>query len=79
MDWHTSSHSHGNGACVEVGWNKSSHSYPNSNCVETATGCGQVHVRDSKNPDGGVLTFSPGEWMAFLAGAKRDDALGSVR
>ncbi|MBB5130914.1 hypothetical protein HNP84_000602 [Thermocatellispora tengchongensis] len=29
-----------------------------------------VAVRDSKDPDGGKLFFSPDEWRAFLAGAK---------
>jgi hypothetical protein len=27
-------------------------------------------VRDSKNPTGPALIFTPGEWDAFLAGAK---------
>lgn len=40
-------------------------------CVEAAPlpGGGAV-VRDSKNPDGAVLSFTAGEWTAFLAGAK---------
>lgn len=70
MDWRTSSHSYVNGNCVEVAWNKSSHSTANGHCVETATGCGQVHVRDSKDPGGPVLTFSAQAWAAFTAGAK---------
>jgi Domain of unknown function (DUF397) len=48
-------------------WRRSSHSNGHSACVETATGCGQVHVRDSKNPDGGCLSFSQEDWAAFLA------------
>jgi hypothetical protein len=41
------------------------------NCVEAAAlpGGGQA-VRDSKNPDGPVLTFTPGEWNAFIEGVK---------
>ncbi|MDF5753375.1 DUF397 domain-containing protein [Spongiactinospora sp. TRM90649] len=27
-------------------------------------------LRDSKNPDGPVLTFTPAEWHAFVAGVK---------
>jgi len=27
-------------------------------------------VRDSKNPAGYVLTFTPGEWNAFIEGVK---------
>lgn len=68
--WRKSSYSGTNGHCVEVAWNKSSHSFSDGNCVETATGCGWVHVRDSKNPDGPLLTFSPQAWAAFTAGVK---------
>jgi hypothetical protein len=28
-----------------------------------------IRVRDTKDPDGPVLTFTPREWTAFLAGA----------
>ena len=38
-------------------------------CLEVAAG-GAVHVRDSKHPDGPVLTFSHAEWAAFLAGVQ---------
>jgi Domain of unknown function (DUF397) len=31
---------------------------------------GIVAVRDSKNPDGPVLTCSPDDWTAFIAGVK---------
>jgi hypothetical protein len=30
----------------------------------------RVFVRDSKDPDGPVLTFNAREWEAFIAGAK---------
>ncbi|MBC7303312.1 MAG: DUF397 domain-containing protein [Nocardia sp.] len=29
---------------------------------------GHVALRDSKNPDGPVLIFTPSEWTAFTAG-----------
>jgi hypothetical protein len=46
---------------------KSSRSGGNNNCVEVATNLpGVVAVRDSKDRDGVVLTFTPGEWRAFL-------------
>lgn len=60
-----SSHSGGTN-CVEVGWRKSS-LCGDANCVEVADGCGLVHVRDSKDPDGGKLSFTPAEWREFLA------------
>ncbi|GII93552.1 DUF397 domain-containing protein [Sinosporangium siamense] len=53
-------------------WTKSSYSGDNGGqCVEVARNIpGIVAVRDSKNPDGPALVFSPDEWKAFLGGAK---------
>jgi hypothetical protein len=31
---------------------------------------GMVAVRDSKNPDGPKLVFTPSEWKAFLGGVR---------
>lgn len=52
-------------------WFKSSKSDGASNCVETSIADdGTVGVRDSKNPAGPVLEFTPAEWDAFVGGAK---------
>jgi len=52
-------------------WIKSSRTYGNGNCVEVAARSGDhVNVRDSKNPDGAMLRFTPEEWTAFLAGLR---------
>jgi hypothetical protein len=52
-------------------WFKSSRSSANQDCVEAAhLGEGHVSVRDSKNPTGPALVFTPREWDAFIAGAK---------
>ena len=55
-------------------WHKSLASGPSGNCVEVGIGRGTyqgfVGVRDSKNPAGAVLAFTPEEWKAFVAGAK---------
>jgi hypothetical protein len=52
-------------------WRKASKSGSNGQCAEVAvTADGEVRVRDSKNPDGPLLAFTPGEWNAFVAGAK---------
>jgi Domain of unknown function (DUF397) len=53
-------------------WRKASYSSTNGGaCVEVAGNLpGIVAVRDSKDPDGAVLAFSPGEWRAFAAGVK---------
>jgi hypothetical protein len=48
-------------------WTISSRTYGNGNCVEVAARSGDhVNVRDSKNPEGAVLRFTPAEWTAFL-------------
>lgn len=51
-------------------WRKSSHSGGNGDCVEVADFGRTVAVRDSKDPDGGVLRFGPDEWTAFLEGIR---------
>ena len=77
--WRKSSYSSANGgACVEVAdltgsnWRKSSYSSANGgNCVEVAAGGpGVVAVRDSKDPDGPALIFSPADWSAFISSLK---------
>jgi hypothetical protein len=53
-------------------WRKSSYSGNNGgNCVEVARNLpGVVAVRDSKDPDGPKLAFTPGQWRAFAAAIK---------
>lgn len=41
-----------------------------ANCVEVAHDGTHVLVRDSKNPDGPILSFDATEWGAFVAGVK---------
>ena len=53
-------------------WRKSSYSTGNGGaCVEAATNLdGIVAVRDSKDPHGPALIFTPGQWRTFAAGVK---------
>ena len=59
-------------------WRKSSHSGGNGGaCVEVAVVPGSkegsdyvITMRDSKDPDGPVLTFTPDEWKAFTLGVQ---------
>ncbi|MGW0767536.1 DUF397 domain-containing protein [Streptomyces sp. NPDC002676] len=53
-------------------WLRSSYSTGANNCVETARPrsgprAGLLAVRDSKNPAGPALLFSPGSWAGFVA------------
>lgn len=41
-----------------------------NNCVEVAWDDAGIHVRDSKKPDAGALTFTPDEWAAFTESTK---------
>jgi hypothetical protein len=70
VGWHKAGASEA-GNCVEVGWHKSSASSANGHCVEVGQGdCSMVHVRDTKNREGGELQFTPQAWTAFIAGIK---------
>ncbi|MFB7558213.1 DUF397 domain-containing protein [Streptomyces brevispora] len=51
----------------ELTWFKSSYSTGNGGeCVEVAAAATRVHVRDSKQTSGPVLTVGPGAWMGFV-------------
>ena len=55
LRWFKSSYSDsGGGACLEV-----------AACPHTPTAT--IHIRDSKNPDGPIVTVSGGAWAEFLA------------
>ena len=53
-------------------WRKSTYSGGNGgNCVEVARDLpGIVAVRDSKDRQGPVLTFTPAEWQEFTAAVR---------
>lgn len=67
MTWTRSSYCDSN-TCVE--WRRADACSADADCVEIAHTDDSIQLRDSKDPDGPVLTFTADEWRAFLAGAK---------
>ena len=51
-------------------WLKAQSSGANGQCVEIASTAHKVAIRDSKDPDGPILVYTPGEFKAFLDGAR---------
>ncbi|MFF9087124.1 DUF397 domain-containing protein [Streptomyces sp. NPDC014991] len=73
--WFKSSHSSSSDidSCVEVGldWFKSTYSSgpDGDSCVEVAAAPSAVHIRDSKQTGGAVLTVAPATWTDFVGHA----------
>jgi Domain of unknown function (DUF397) len=53
-----------------LAWLKAHSSSANGACVEMAEVAGKIAMRDSKDPDGPILVYTPAEFRAFLSGAK---------
>jgi hypothetical protein len=56
-----------------LAWLKAQASSHNGACVEIAEAAGKVAMRDSKDPDGPILVYSPAEFKAFLSGARNGE------
>lgn len=56
----------------KVKFQKASGSFRGKHCVEVSRG-DKVLVRNSKNPDGGTLTFTRAEWRVFVSGVKANE------
>jgi Domain of unknown function (DUF397) len=60
------------GERAHITWRRSTAS-ADGNCVEVAFASESILVRNSRDPLGPVLSFSPQEWAAFLEGANKGE------
>lgn len=51
-------------------WRKSGRSLGNGECIEVARAGKWIAVRDSKDPDGKILSYSETSWQTFMIQAK---------
>lgn len=56
-----------------LAWLKAHGSTSNGQCVEIASAVGNIAMRDSKDPDGPILVYTPSEFRAFLDGARNGE------
>jgi hypothetical protein len=59
-------------ALEAIQWRKALRSVGNGNCVEVAPVAAGIVVRDSKDPDGLVIRYSPHSWESFVKRARSD-------
>lgn len=55
---------------VSAGWRKARRSMGNGNCVEISKMGAEVIVRDSQDPIGPMISYSPGSWRTFAREAR---------
>jgi Domain of unknown function (DUF397) len=60
-----------NAAGESLQWRKTLRSIGNGNCVEVASSSTNVVVRDSKDPNGPMLTYNTESWRVFTAQARQ--------
>jgi hypothetical protein len=58
---------------ADLTWVKAQYSGSNGQCIEIASAAGKVAMRDSKDPEGPILVYTPGEFKAFLHGAQNGE------
>jgi hypothetical protein len=61
------------GELTELVWIKAKASNHNGACVEIASTADKIAIRDSKDPRGPILVYTPVEFRAFLDGARNGE------
>jgi len=61
-----------NFSTTDLAW-RTAKSCEGRTCVEVASAHGMVFFRNSNDPNGPLLQYTPDEWGAFLNGAKNGD------
>lgn len=56
-------------------WRRSSFSGPTNDCVEVRSMHSHLDVRDSKDPEGAMLTFTAQAWRAFVGAVRAGEFL----
>ena len=66
---------------TSLAWLKAQRSTANGQCVEIAvtTDKDKIAMRDSKDPDGPILVYTPNEFSAFLDGARNGEFDSLIR
>lgn len=66
---------------TSLAWLKAQRSTTNGQCVEIAATAdrNKIALRDSKDPDGPILVYTPNEFSAFLDGARNGEFDGFIR
>lgn len=69
--WRVATYTGTNGDCVEVApWRVAIYTSANGNCVEVGDANRAILVRDTKDRDGGTLTFATHVWQEFTGTLK---------
>jgi Domain of unknown function (DUF397) len=55
---------------TDLNWRKATYSNGGENCIEVADQANRVHVRDTQDRTGPVLTLTPAAWQAFTGSLK---------
>ncbi len=53
-----------------ISWIKAQASTAYGECIEVASAAGKIAIRDSKDPDGLILIYSPDKFREFTDGAR---------